>query len=494
MIVNSNIKFLRDITDLIGSASDIENILKILVIAATRVLEVKAASLILHDPKSDKLYFRVAVGDEKEEVKRYALDKGEGIAGWVFEHGVPTLVPDVMADPRWSPRIAESIGMNTHSIACAPLIVKGKTIGVLEIIDHETGEPLTEADMEALNAFASLAATALQEANVRQEVVSENRSLREGMKGRWDIIGKSQALERAKADCMKAADSKATTLVTGESGTGKELFARLIHENSPRRDRPLVVVNCGALPETLLERELFGHEKGAFTGADSRKPGLFETADKSSIFLDEIGDTSHAMQIKLLRVLQEGSFMRLGGQSAINVDVRVIAATNQALEKLVEEKKFREDLYYRLNVIRVHLPPIRERKEDIPLLIEHFRAKASAKIGRAIKSYSPEARNALLAYSWPGNARQMENAIERAAIMCEGGEIRLEDLPPEISAVKTGDIQAGATLKDALTNFKKKFIVQSLSICDGNRTAAARTLDIQRTYLSRLIKELDINA
>lgn len=490
---NSNVKFLKDITDLIGSVADIENLLKILVITATRVLEVRAASLILHDPKSGKLYFHVAVGDGNEEVKRYELDKGEGIAGWVFEHGVPLLAPDVSADPRWSPRIAQSIGMDTRSIACAPLVVEGTTIGVMEIIDHETGEPLSEADMESLQAFASLAATALEEANVRLDVESENRSLRASMKGRWEIVGKSPAMERAKADCMKAASSKATTLITGESGTGKELFARLIHENSPRRDRRLIVVNCGALPETLLERELFGHEKGAFTGADSRKPGLFEAADKSSIFLDEIGDTSPAMQIKLLRVLQEGSFMRLGGQSLINVDVRVIAATNQLLEKLVEEKKFREDLYYRLNVIRVHLPPIRERKDDIPILIEHFREKASLKMRRGIKSYSPEARNALLAYSWPGNARQMENAIERAAIMCEGGVIRLEDLPPEISAVKTGDIQAGATLKDALTNFKKKFIVQSLSICDGNRTAAARMLDIQRTYLSRLIKELDIN-
>jgi Nif-specific regulatory protein len=493
MTADRNIKFLKDITELIGSVADIENLLKILVITATRVLEVKAASLILHDPKSDKLYFHVAVGDGKEDVKRYELDKGEGIAGWVFEHGLPLLAPDVSADPRWSPRIANSIGMNTRSIACAPLIAKGKTIGVMEIIDHENGEPLCEADMESLYAFASLAATAVEEANARLEVESENRSLRAGAKGRWDIIGKSPAMERAKADCMKAASSKATTLITGESGTGKELFARLIHENSPRRDQRLVVVNCGALPETLLERELFGHEKGAFTGADSRKPGLFETADKGSIFLDEIGDTSPAMQIKLLRVLQEGNFMRIGGQAQINVDVRVIAATNQLLEKLVSEKKFREDLYYRLNVIRVHLPPIRERKEDIPMLIEHFREKAARKMGRGIKSYSPEASDALLAFSWPGNVRQMENAIERAAIMCEGGEIRLEDLPPEIGAIKTGDIQAGGTLKDALTNFKKKFIIQSLSICDGNRTAASRLLDIQRTYLSRLIKELGID-
>jgi Nif-specific regulatory protein len=493
MTINRNIAFMKDFSELINSVADIDNLLKTLVITATRVLEVKASSLILHDPKSDKLYFHVAIGDRKEDVKQYELDKSEGIAGWVFEHGLPLLAPDVSADPRWSPRISQSIGMHTHSIACAPLIVNGKTIGVMEIVDHENGTPLSETDMESLEAFASLAATVLDAANSRQEVERENQSLREGIKGKWAIIGKSPSMERAKADCMKAASSKATTLITGESGTGKELFARLIHENSPRRDKQIVVVNCGALPETLLERELFGHEKGAFTGADSRKPGLFETADKSSIFLDEIGDTSQAMQVKLLRVLQEGNFMRIGGQSQVNVDVRVIAATNRELEKLVEEKKFREDLYYRLNVIRVHLPPIRERRDDIPMLIEHFRKKAAVKMGRGIKSFSPEASNALLAYSWPGNARQMENAIERAAIMCEGGVIRLEDLPPEISEIKTADIQAGSTLKDALTNFKRKFLAQSLSLCGGNRTAASKMLDIQRTYLSRLIKEMDIN-
>jgi Nif-specific regulatory protein len=493
MTTDKNIAFLKDFAELIDSVADINNLLKTLVITATRVLEVKAASLILHDPKSGKLYFHVAVGDRKEDVKHYELDRSEGIAGWVFEHGVPLLAPDVSADPRWSPRIAQSIGMNTSSIACAPLLVKGKTIGVMEIVDHENGSPLSTADMESLEAFASLAATALDAANARRDVEKENRSLKEDMKGRWAIISRSPSMEKAKADCLKAASSKATTLITGESGTGKELFARLIHENSQRRDKNLVVVNCGALPETLLERELFGHEKGAFTGAESRKPGLFETADKGSIFLDEIGDTSQAMQIKLLRVLQEGSFMRIGGQSQVNVDARVIAATNRDLEKLVEQKKFREDLYYRLNVIRVHLPPIRERKEDIPVLIEHFREKSASKMGRSVNSYSPEARNVLLAYAWPGNARQMENAIERAAIMCEGGVIRLEDLPPEISEIKTGDIQAGATLKDALTNFKKKFIAQSLALCGGNRTTAARMLDIQRTYLSRLLKELDIN-
>lgn len=491
--MNKHIALLRDFSELINSVADKDNLLKTLVITATRVLEVKASSLIMHDPKSDKLYFHVAVGDSKEDVKQFELEKSEGIAGWVFKHGLPLLAPDVSADPRWSPRIAQSIGMDTRSIACAPLIVKDKTIGVMEIIDHETGAPLSETDMESLQAFAGLAATVLDAASVRQEVEMENRSLREDIRGRWAIIGKSTAMERAKADCMKAASSKATTLITGESGAGKELFARLIHENSPRRGKQLVVVNCGALPETLLERELFGHEKGAFTGADSRKPGLFETADKSSIFLDEIGDTSPAMQIKLLRVLQEGTFMRLGGQTQVHVDVRVIAATNRDLEKLVEQKKFREDLYYRLNVIRVHLPPIRERKDDIPELIEHFREKSAAKMGRNVKSFSPEARNALLSYSWPGNARQMENAIERAAIMCEGGVILLEDLPPEISEIKTGEIQAGATLKDALNNFKKKFLTQSLSFCGGNRTAAAKMLDIQRTYLSRLIKELDIN-
>ncbi|VAX24785.1 Two-component system response regulator protein [hydrothermal vent metagenome] len=301
-------------------------------------------------------------------------------------------------------------------------------------------------------------------------------------------------MKKALDDCQKVAGSKATTLITGESGTGKELFARLIHDLSPRKDKPMVVVNCGALPETLLERELFGHEKGAFTGADDQKLGLFEAADSGTIFLDEIGETSQAMQVKLLRVLQEGAFTRVGGQKTINIDVRVVAATNKDLDKIVHKGEFRKDLYYRLNVVHINLPSLRDRREDITLLAESFLRRIARDLNRLFKGFTPEAINALKIYSWPGNIRQLENAVERAIIMSDSDRIRLEDLPPEITEIKTNDIQIGRSLKDAQEHFKKNFILQSLSLCGGNKTKTAKILDIQRTYLSRLIKELNIEA
>lgn len=488
------VKFLKDVTDLVGSVADLDNLLTILVITATRVMGVKASSLLLVDRKTDKLFFHIAVGDKREDVKRFELAKGEGIAGWVAEHGEPLLVEDVMSDPRWSPDISKSIGFDTKSIACVPLKMGEEVIGVLEAIDRDDGEAFTQDDMDQLQAFSDLAAITVANARAYKDTLNQFTELKKELGAKWKIIGESPAIKKAIADCQKVAGSKATTLVTGESGTGKELFARLIHELSPRSDKAMVVVNCGALPETLLERELFGHEKGAFTGADKTKPGLFEAADSGAIFLDEIGETSPAMQVKLLRVLQEGSFYRIGGQSPIHVDVRVIAATNRDLSEMVREGTFREDLFYRLNVVRVELPPLRERKEDIPLLAENFLKKASVDLNRHVGGFSAEAMNALIKYSWPGNIRQLENAVERAVIMAEEDEIHLSDLPAEVTEVKTGDIFVGLTLKEAQDNFKKNFIIQSLAACGGNKTKTAKMLDIQRTYLSRLIKELNVEA
>ena len=492
MLDEQKVKFFRDITDLVGSVAEWDNLLTILVITATRVMNVKASSLLLLDKKTDKLYFHTAIGDKREDVKRFELSRGEGIAGWVFERGEALLVEDVTVDPRWSPKIANTIGFATKSIACAPLKVNEDVIGVLEIIDREDGSPLKKEDLEQLQAFSDLAAMTILKARSYDDVEKQNRVLKEELGARRRIIGDSAAVKKAMDACKKVANSKATILITGESGTGKELFARLVHDLSPRKDRPIVVVNCGALAETLLERELFGHEKGAFTGADSQKPGLFEAADTGTIFLDEIGDTSPAMQVKLLRVLQEGTFFRIGGQAPIHVDVRVIAATNRDLEQMVKENLFREDLFYRLNVVEIKLPSLKERSDDIPLLAGYFLERTSRDLNRQVKGFSQEAMAALMRYAWPGNIRQLENAVERAVLMAESDQIRAEDLPAEINEVRTGDIHVGLTLKEAQDNFKRNFIMQSLIFCGKNKTKTAKVLDIQRTYLSRLIKELDI--
>ncbi len=487
-----NVEFFRGIADLINSVADLDNLLNMLIVTATRVTGARASSLLLVDKKTDNLYFHIAIGDKTEKIKQFALKKGEGIAGWVAKHNKPLLVKDVNSDPRWSPKVSASVGFETKSIACAPLRDAGEVIGVLEIIDRDDGETLREEDMERLQAFSDLAAAALVKARSFNSVEKRKKELQSELAEKHRIIGDSPAIKKAIEDCRKVAGSKATTLITGDSGTGKELFARLIHELSPRKDNSLIVVNCGALPETLLERELFGHEKGAFTDADSQKIGLFEAADGGTIFLDEIGETTQAMQVKLLRVLQEEVFFRIGGQSSIKVDVRVIAATNKNLEEMVASHEFREDLYYRLNVIRLKLPSLKERKSDIPILTERFIRRMAGDLNRSIKGVTPDAMNALKSYSWPGNIRQLENAVERAVIMGDSEWIGLDDLPPEITEVATQEIQVGLTLKEAQDNFKKNFIVQSLEFQGGNKTRTAKMLDIQRTYLSRLIKELEI--
>jgi Nif-specific regulatory protein len=309
---------------------------------------------------------------------------------------------------------------------------------------------------------------------------------------RHHIVVQSTGLKQVIHDALKAARSRSTILITGESGTGKELIARLMHNVSPRKEKPFVVVNCGALPETLLETELFGHEKGAFTGAAFRKIGLFETAHEGTIFLDEIGEMSPTMQVKLLRVIQEGTFNRIGSSASITVDVRIISATNKELHEEVKKRKFREDLYYRLNVIHLSIPPLRERKEDIPQLVEFFINEFKETIGAKDLKISDEALSHIASYHWPGNVRELENSIERAVVMGSGQEILPLDLGIQQTESRDDHVEAGITLQQALDSFKKDFIRKTLLLTKGNRKKAAEILDIQRTYLSRLIKEYEL--
>jgi len=309
---------------------------------------------------------------------------------------------------------------------------------------------------------------------------------------RHHIVVQSTGFKHVIHDALKAARSRSTILITGESGTGKELIARLMHNVSPRKEKPFVVVNCGALPETLLETELFGHEKGAFTGAAFRKIGLFETAHEGTIFLDEIGEMSPTMQVKLLRVIQEGTFNRIGSSASITVDVRIISATNKELHEEVKKRKFREDLYYRLNVIHLSIPPLRERKEDIPQLVEFFIDEFKETIGAKDLKISDEALSHIAGYHWPGNVRELENSIERAVVMGSGQEILPQDLGIQQTESRDDHVEVGITLQQALDSFKKDFIRKTLLLTKGNRKRAAEILDIQRTYLSRLIKEYEL--
>ena len=328
---------------------------------------------------------------------------------------------------------------------------------------------------------------------IHKRIVEENVDLKNQLDMRYQIIGESSEINKVIADAVKVADSKTTVLIEGESGTGKELIARLIHKSGPRRDKPFIIVNCGAIPETLLEAELFGHEKGAFTGALFKKIGLFETADGGTIFLDEIGEMSQSMQVKFLRVLQEGTFNRIGSSKPIMVDVRVISATNKDLEEMTKEGKFREDLFYRINIIQLKVPPLRERRKDITVLAEHFLKKFGTEKGLRKIEFSSEAMKAMLSYHWPGNVRELENAVERAVVMGDGHKIMVDDLPIRKTDVKFQEgIKVGLTLKVAQDVFRKEFVKKTLAYTHGNRRKAAEIMGIQRTYLSRLINELDL--
>lgn len=309
----------------------------------------------------------------------------------------------------------------------------------------------------------------------------------DSVQAKGEMIGKSPQMQRLYQLIQKVAPSKASVLITGETGVGKELVARSIHKSSPRKDKEMIIVNCSALSESLLESELFGHEKGAFTGADYLKKGRFELAHGSTIFLDEIGEINAATQVKLLRVLQEKKFERVGGQETIEVDVRVVAATNRNLEEEVKAGRFREDLYYRLNVVHLEVPALRERKDDIPLLIDSFIKEFSKENGREIKIDS-KAKSALFKYDWPGNIRQLRHCIEGASVMCNDDEIRLEDLGAEIG-MSTGESSISVPLGITLDEAEKIIIEQNLAANKGNKSKTAEILGIERKTLARKLGE-----
>ena len=333
-----------------------------------------------------------------------------------------------------------------------------------------------------------------RKAEERERLRKENRLLQQSMRERYSfaqMIGRSSAIQDIFSTIEKVAEYKTTVLITGESGTGKELVARAIHYNSTRADKPLVTVNCGAIPETLLESELFGHKKGAFTDAIRDKTGFFQEAHGGSIFLDEIGELPRQLQVKLLRVLQEEEVKRLGETRSIKIDIRVIAATTRDLAKEVEAGGFRDDLYYRINVLNIAIPPLRERLDDIPLLIRHFIDKTADRLSLEIDGLNPAAGRVLQSYSWPGNVRELENVIERAIVMANGRTIELEDLPPYLHQAQASEILAEGedlSIKKASRRLEKTLIRRALEETGGNRTQAARVLEISHPALLYKIK------
>ncbi len=411
----------------------------------------------------------------------------------VMTQGVAILGADVPASGGLS-EVESLVSFQVRSLLCVPLTVFQKVIGCIYLDTTSPGTRFDKDHLELVAGIASISALALENSRRVLWLEQENLRLAAEINLQHNMVGESTTMKEVYRFLSRVAPTESTVLVGGESGTGKELVARAIHRNSPRASRPFVTINCAAIPEGLLESELFGYERGAFTGAAGQKKGRLEMADGGVVFLDEIGELASALQVKLLRVLQEREFERLGGSRPISVDIRLIAATNKDLAAAVKARTFREDLYYRLNVVSLVVPALRERLEDIPVLAEYFVAKFASKCKVRAKKISPEAMAGLMNYDWPGNVRELENAIERALVLGVSDTIRPEDLPESVLEKDPTPGGQEAKYHMAVTQLKKHLILTALEETKGNYTEAARTLGVHANYLHRLVRNLNLRA
>jgi Nif-specific regulatory protein len=428
--------------------------------------------------------------------------RGEGIIGTVVQTGKPAIIPRVSEEPRFTNRIHRRLTDESEEVSflCVPISLENEVVGTLSVdLPGAESRDLQEA-AQFLEIVASMIAFDVKsrrlEALQRQQLEEENLRLRIALQEQFrpeNIIGNSHAMREVYLKIHQVSSSDTTVLIRGESGTGKELVASAIHYSSRRAQRPFVKVNCAALSEGLLESELFGHEKGAFTGALHARIGRLQEAGGGTLFLDEIGDFSPVIQVKLLRVLQEREFERVGSNETLKIDIRVIAATNQNLEARFESGLFRQDLYYRINVFPIHLPPLRERRDDILLLADHFVAKYAAKMGKEVRRISTPAINMMFAYHWPGNVRELENCIEYAVLLSSDGVIHAHNLPPTLQMPDLVDTAAAGSLKTRVELLEKDMIVDALKTTGGSVTMAAEQLGITPRMVRYKIKNLRID-
>jgi Nif-specific regulatory protein len=478
--------------------------------ALPRVLEILAeafgalnGAVFLADDEGKELRLQASRGLSPLAAERSRYRVGEGINGRVFASGKVVVVPKASQEPLFLDRTGV---LKEHkrkkaelSFFCIPVFLDRRTAGTLCLtVPYDQHRPY-DRDTKLLQIAASMVGLAMKVAQLvaadRQRLVEENQHLRLELRERYDLrhlIGHSHAMQRVYEAVAQAAPSSTTVLIRGESGTGKELVAHALHYNSPRAEKPFVKVSCGALPETLIESELFGYEPGAFTDARHQKKGRFELAQGGTLFLDEVGELSPATQVKLLRVLQEREFERLGGVTPVKVDVRLIAATHRNLEAAVQAGTFREDLYYRLHVFELFLPPLRERQADILLLADHFVEKIAAAQGKDVRRISTSAIDMLAAYHWPGNVRELENAIERAILVAEGGVIHAHHLPPSLQTAEVSGTLPGARLGDAVAAFERDLLQDALKSARGNRSRAARLLQTTERILNYKIQKYEL--
>jgi len=466
-------------------------------------------TLTLLDADGESLTIEIAHGLDDQAKKKGRYKIGEGITGKVVEAGEPIAVPNIGEEPLFLNRTGARKDFRRNRIAfiCVPIKIDQETIGALSVDRLFEGNVSLDEDLRLLTIISFIIAQAVASYRLREKEKAklqfENVELKRELAKKFhpvNIIGKSKRMEEVYEAIDMVSQTRSTVLLRGETGTGKELVAHAIHYGSFRSKGPFVKVSCAALPETLLESELFGYEKGAFTGALAKKLGRFEIADGGTLFLDEIGDISAAMQVKLLRALQEREFERVGGTETVRVDVRVIAATNRDLEKAMQEKQFREDLYYRLNVVPILLPALRERREDIPLLVAHFLKQTSLESNKKARYVSDEAMAYLMNYYWPGNIRELQNAIERAVILCKSDTLEADLFPIpggkghpaaiDLKPVRAADAPSGdsGSLSSAVEDLERRLIEEALRSQGGNQRKAAKVLGVTERILGYKIK------
>ncbi|MBN1996328.1 sigma 54-interacting transcriptional regulator [candidate division KSB1 bacterium] len=495
------LSILVEINQAVSRTSDLDEALGATLKILQNSFAIKSGAVFLVDDSRKTLKMATSIGYRADLAKtKYKL--GEGLTGRIAETGKPIVAPQVSKEPLFLNRMSSwnPVSERDQTFIGVPIILDYRTLGVL-IVNLPYNN---RRDYDAALKFLQLVASALLQPirlqqlieNEKQKLFDENASLKHKLQEEYsfhNIIGNSHEMRDVYEKVTQVARAQTTVLIRGESGTGKELIAQAIHYNSLISDKSFIRVNCAAIPENLIESEFFGHEKGAFTGAIARKKGKFELADGGTIFLDEIGDLSPLTQVKLLRVLQEQEFERVGGTETIKVDVRVIAATNADLEKNIKEGKFREDLYYRLNVFTIFLPSLRERKTDILLLADHFMLKYGRKHNKSIKRISTPAIDMLMRYHWPGNVRELENCIERAALVCQDQVIHSYHLPPTLQTAESSDTMPRLSLEKAVSAYEKELIQDALKSTRGNRAKAARLLNTTERIIGYKINILGID-
>jgi Nif-specific regulatory protein len=493
---------LLEISQILSATLELKRALSRLLEILERRQQMQRGTITLLDSSSKEILIEIAHELTPAQMERGRYKLGEGITGKVVASGRPVVVPQLSREPLFLNRTGarRNLHKGELSFICVPIIINGRAVGALSVDMPFRKDLDFNQKLEFLTIVAAMVAqnvhlNRLLESE-RRRLLDENIHLKQELRERYDlanIIGSSSSMREVYQLVSQVAATNTTVLIRGESGTGKELIAHALHYSSERANKPFIKVNCSALPESLIESELFGYEKGAFTGANSRKKGRFELAEGGTLFLDEIGDLSISTQVKLLRVLQEREFERLGGTETIRVNVRIVTATNKDLERAIEDGALREDLYYRLNVFTIYLPPLRERRTDILLLADHFLEKYAREHGKPIKRISTPAIDMLMCYHWPGNVRELENSIERAVLLCEGGVIHAHHLPPTLQTAEASNTETRINLETTVEAYERDLILDALKSTRGNQAKAARLLDTTERIINYKVKKYQID-